>query len=284
MRASFARRKHEPMLKVNWSLASFLFLAACAMTGSAPTTTVTPELRKEFAPSGTLVAGVNFGNPVIAQQDKAGGEPRGVGPELAREIARRLGVPIRYVVYDTAGKMADAGKQGAWDVAMLAVDPKRAEDISFSAPYVLIEGTYMVRADSPLKRIEDFDRKGLRISVALKSAYDLYLTRVIKNAELVRLATSQAAIDEFLAGKVDVVAGVRQPLDTTAKKVPGLRVIEGSYMSIGQASGVPKGRPNAAKFLHEVIEDAKRSGFVERKLRESGIDDAKVAPPAARQP
>ena len=257
-----------------------LTLAACAMTSSAPTATVSPELRKEFAPSGTLIAGVNFGNPVIAQKDPAGGDPRGVGPELARELARRLGVPIRYVVYDTAGKMADAGKQGAWDVAMLAVDPARAEDIAFSAPYVLIEGTYMVRANSPLKRIEDFDRKGLRISVALKSAYDLYLTREIKQAELVRVATSQAAIDDFVAGKVDVVAGVRQPLNTTAAKVPGLRVIEGSYMSIGQASGVPKARTRAAKYLRDFIEDAKASGFVARKLQESGINDARVAPPA----
>ena len=255
-------------------------LAACAMTSSAPTATVTPELRKEFAPSGTLIAGVNFGNPVIAQKDPAGGDPRGVGPELARELARRLGVPIRYVIYDTAGKMADAGKQGAWDVAMLAVDPARAQDIAFSEPYVLIEGTYMVRASSPLTRVEEFDRKGLRISVALKSAYDLYLTREIKNAELVRVATSQAAIDDFVAGKVDVAAGVRQPLNSTAKKVPGLRVIEGSYMSIGQASGVPKARANAAKYLRDFIEEAKASGFVERKLRESGIHDAKVAPPA----
>jgi polar amino acid transport system substrate-binding protein len=268
------------MHKVNWSLTPLIFLAACAMNPSPPTTTVTAELRKEFAPSGTLVAGVNFGNPVIAQQDPAGGEPRGVGPELARELARRLGVPIKYVVYDTAGKMADAGKQGAWDVAMLAVDPARAKDIAFSEPYVLIEGTYMVRANSPLTRVEEFDKKGLRISVALKSAYDLYLTREIKNAELVRVATSQAAIDDFVAGKVDVVAGVRQPLNTTAKKVPGLRVIEGSYMSIGQASGVPNGRPNAARYLRNFIEEMKASGFVARKLQESGITDAKVAPVA----
>ena len=269
------------MRYLNWSLTPIILLvSACAMNAPAPTATVTPELRKEFAPSGTLIAGVNFGNPVIAQKDAAGGDPRGVGPELARELARRLGVPIRYVVYDTAGKMADAGKQGAWDVAMLAVDPARAQDIAFSEPYVLIEGTYMVRANSPLTRVEEFDRKGLRISVALKSAYDLYLTREIKQAELVRVATSQAAIDDFVAGKVDVVAGVRQPLNTTAKKVPGLRVIDGSYMSIGQASGVPKARVNAAKYLRDFIEEAKASGFVERKLRESGITDAKVAPPA----
>src|SRR5688572_10302049 len=149
------------MNKLNWSLTPFIFLVACAhMSTPTSTATVTPELRREFAPSGTLVAGVNFGNPVIAQQDPTGGEPRGVGPGLARELARRLGVPIKYVVYDTAGKMADAGKQGAWDVAMLAVDPARAKDISFSEPYVLIEGTYMVRASSPLTRVEEFDRKG----------------------------------------------------------------------------------------------------------------------------
>jgi polar amino acid transport system substrate-binding protein len=257
-----------------------LVLAACAHMSTPTPSSIDAALRAEFAPSGTLVAGVNFGNPVIAQQDPAGGQPRGVGPELARELAHRLGVPIRYVVYDTAGKMADAGKQGQWDVAMLAVDPARAQDIAFSAPYVLIEGTYMVRASSPLTRIEEFDRKGLRISVALKSAYDLYLTREIKNAELVRVATSQAAIEEFLAGKVDVVAGVRQPLDSTAKKVPGLRVIEGSYMSIGQASGVPKARTRAAAYLRDFIEEMKSSGFVARKLADSGITDAKVAPPA----
>jgi len=265
------------------ALVASLALAACAMQTPAPstaTTTVTPELRTQFAPSGTLVAGVNFGNPVIAQKDPAGGDPRGVGPELARELARRLGVPIRYVVYDTAGKMADAAKQGAWDVAMLAVDPARAETIAFSAPYVLIEGTYLVRNDSPLRSVDEFDRKGLRISVALRSAYDLFLTRTLKQAEIVRLPTSQAAIDDFVAGKVDVAAGVRQPLAATARKVPGLRVIEGSYMTIGQASGVPGARAAAARYLRDFIEEAKASGFVARKLRESGITDAKVAPPA----
>ena len=257
-----------------------LALASCAMqTPAPPSSTVTPALRAEFAPSGTLVAGVNFGNPVIAQKDPAGGDPRGVGPELARELARRLGVPIRYVVYDTAGKMADAAQQGAWDVAMLAVDPARAETIAFSAPYVLIEGTYLVRKGSPLTRIDEFDRKGLRIAVANKSAYDLWLTRNLKQAEIVRVATSQAAIDDFIAGKTDVAAGVKQPLAAAARKDPGLSVIEGSYMTIGQASGVPKARSAAAKYLREFIEEAKASGFVDRKLRESGVNDATVAPP-----
>jgi polar amino acid transport system substrate-binding protein len=249
------------------------------MQTPAPTSSVTPALRAEFAPSGTLIAGVNFGNPVIAQKDPVGGDPRGVGPELARELARRLGVPIRYEVFDTAGKMADAMKQGKLDVAMLAVDPERAQDIAFSAPYVLIEGTYLVRKDSPLARVQEFDRPDLTIAVGLKTAYDLWLTRNATRAKLVRLPTSQAAVDEFLAGRADAAAGVRQPLSAVARKDPGTRVIGDSFMSIGQASGVPKARTASAKFLHAFIEDAKASGFVDRKLRESGVSDAKVAPP-----
>ena len=262
-------------------IAAGLALASCAMQTTTPATgPVTAELRKEFAPTGVLRSGTNFGNPVIAQKDPAGGDPRGPGPELARELAKRLGVPVQYVVYDTAGKMADAARAGAWDVAFLAVDPARARDIAFSAPYVLIEGTYLVRKDSPLERIEDFDRKGLRIAVALKSAYDLYLTREIKQAELVRFPTSQAAIDAFVAGKTDVAAGVKQPLAATARKDPGLRVIDGAFMSIGQASGVPRERQNAARYLRAFIEEMKASGFVKRALERSGNGDATVAPPA----
>lgn len=257
-----------------------LGLASCAMQPSPRAAAVSPQLRAEFAPSGTLVAGVNFGNPVIAQKHPSGGDPQGVGPELARELARRLGVPIRYVTYDTAGKMADAAKQGAWDVAMLAVDPKRAEDIAFSAPYVNIEGTYLVRKESPLRRIDEFDRPGLKIAVANKSAYDLWLTRNIKQAQLVRLGTSQAAIDAFRAGQADVAAGVKQPLAKTAAADPGLRVIDGSFMTIGQASGVPRARANAASYLRSFIEEMKASGFVADALRRSGNADATVAPAA----
>lgn len=260
-------------------LPASLALAACAMQIPAPSP-ITAALRAEFAPSGTLVAGTNFGNPVVAQKHPADGEPQGVGPSLARELARRLGVPLRYVIYDTAGKMAAAAKQGAWDVAFLAVDPARAADIAFSAPYVLIEGTYLVRKDSPLKRVDEFDRKGLRISVADKSAYHLYLARELKQSEFVLFPTSQAAIDAFLAGEVDVVAGVKQPLAATARKDANVRVIEGAYMAIGQAAGVPQGRPNAARYLRDFIEEAKASGFVARALADSGVHDAAVAPAA----
>ena len=256
-------------------LAASLLLASCAMPSTVPS-----PLRTEFAPSGTLRAAVNFGNIVIAQKDPAGGDPRGVGPDLARELARRLGVPIQYVLYDTAGKVAAGVKQGEWDVAFLAVDPERAGEIAFSAPYVQIEGTYLVRRDSPLRRIEDFDREGVKIHVGLKTAYDLFLTRHIKRATLLRSGTSQAAIDEFATGKTDAVAGVKNTLVAAALKDPALRVIDGNFMVIGQASGVPKGREAAARYLEDFIEEAKASGFVARCLEKSGITDATVAPPA----
>lgn len=250
-----------------------LFLASCAMTPS-----VNDELRREFAPSGVLRAGVNFGNPVIAQKDPGGGPPRGVGPDLARALAESLGVGIAYVTYDTAGKMADAAKQDAWDVAMLADDPLRANEIAFSRPYVQIEGTYLVRKESALRRIEDFDREGVRIAVGNKTAYDLYLSRTLKNAELVRAPTSIDAVALFRSQPLDAVAGVKNPLMAVAARDPELRVIEGNFMVIGQASGVPKGRDRAAAYLREFIEGKKRSGFVAEALARSGVTDATVAP------
>jgi polar amino acid transport system substrate-binding protein len=255
-----------------------LVLASCAMTPSTPP--VSPALRAEFAPSGTLMAAANFGNIVIAQRDPAGGDPKGVGPEIARELARRLGVPIRYATYDNAGKVADAVKRGEWDVAFLAVDPARAAEISFTAPYVEVEGSYLVPKGSPLKRIEEFDREGLRIAVGLKTAYDLHLTRELKKATLVRATTSAAAVDLFMADKLDAAAGVKNYLATVAAKDSSVRVIDGSFMVIRQASGVPSGRPAAAKYLHDLVEELKASGFIARALQQSGVADATVAPPA----
>jgi len=254
-------------------LACAIALASCAMTPSVP-----DSVRHEFAPTGVLRAGVNLGNPVIAQKDPGGGAPRGVGPDLARELAKRLGVGIDYVTFDTAGKMADAVKQGAWDVAFLADDPLRANEITFSRPYVQIEGTYMVRKESPLMKMDDFDQKGVKIAVGNKTAYDLYLTRTIRNAQLVRAATSIAAVEQFKAEHLDAVAGVKNPLVAIASKDPAYRVIQGNFMVIGQASGVPKGRDAAARYLHDFIEEMKRSGFVADALKRSGVDDATVAP------
>ena len=232
----------------------------------------------DLAPGGTLRVGLNFGNPVIVQRDPGGGDPRGVGPSLARELARRAGLPVRYAAYDTAGKLADAVRDDAWDLAFLAIDAARAVDIAFTGAYVHIEGTYMVRETSPLRAPADFDRAGVRIAVGAKTAYDLFLTREIRHAELVREATSAAAIERFVAGGVDAVAGVRQPLATAASARPGLRVLDASFMVIRQAAAVPRGRDGAQRYVAAFIEEAKRSGFVAQALRDSGIEDVTVAP------
>jgi polar amino acid transport system substrate-binding protein len=234
-------------------------------------------VRAELAPSGTLRTGINLGNPVIAQPGADGGDPRGVGPALAREVARRIGVPIRFTTYETAGKLADAVKTGAWDLAFLAIDPERAADIDFSGAYVHIEGTYMVRAGSPLRSIADVDQDGLRVAVGLKTAYDLFLSRHLQRAALVRSASSKAAIAQFMDEGLDAVAGVRQPLVAFAKASPGLRVMDESFMTIRQASGVPKGRAHARAYVASFVEEAKASGFVADALRKSGVE-ASVAP------
>jgi polar amino acid transport system substrate-binding protein len=240
------------------------------------------SLQSEFAPEGTMRVGINLGNPVIAQRDPQGGEPRGVASDLGRELGKRLGVGIRFVTFESAGKMADAVKEGAWDVAFLAVDPDRAGDIDFSDAYVHIEGTYLVRDDSPLRTVDAVDREGVRIAVGLKTAYDLWLTRNIKHAQLVRSASSEAAVAQFLEEKLDAAAGVRQPLVTAARRNQGLRVMDDAFMVIRQAAGVPRGRATAAKYLVDFIEDAKHSGLVGRLLDNSGVSGASIAPPTAK--
>lgn len=232
----------------------------------------------ELAPGGTLRVGINLGNPVIAQRDPGGGEPRGVGPALARELASRAGLPLAFATYETAGLMADAVRRDEWDVAFLAIDPARATDIGFTEAYVLIEGAYMVREGSPIRRNEDVDREGVRIAVGLKTAYDLFLTREIRHATLVRSESSRAAIERFVAGECDVVAGVRQPLVAAAQAHPSLLVLPEPFMVIRQASGVPKAREAARAYLAAFIVEMKKTGFVERALVESGVSDVTVAP------
>ena len=181
--------------------------------------------------------------------------------------------------YDAAGKVFDDAKNDKWDIAFVAIEPVRAELIEFTAPYVIIEGTYMVRQDSPLKKIEDVDKPGIRIAVGLKSAYDLYLTRTIKNATIVRAAAGggKAMIDMFVNDKLEVAAGVRQPLEAYAKDHPEMRVMDGAFQEIRQAMGTPKGRAEGAKYLSAFVEEMKASGFVADALKRSG-QSAKVAP------
>jgi len=248
---------------------------ACSAGGN-----LRPDLAKDFAPTGRLRAAINFGNPVLAQRDPTTGEQRGVSVDLARELGRRLALPVELIAYDAASKVVEAVRTGTWDIAFLAVDPERAAEITFTAPYVVIEGTYAVPVDSPLRSIEDVDREGVRIAVGAKSAYDLYLTRTLKHARLVRAATSAAAIELFQREQLEAVAGVKQPLVQFAKSVPRVRVMDGRFMAIEQAMGTPRGREGAATYLGPFVEEMKASGFVASSLERSGQRDAAVAPPS----
>ncbi len=257
------------------ALSALALLAACAAVDG-----VRPDVAQDLAPTGRLRAAINLGNPVLAQKDS--GELRGISVDLARELGRRLAVPVELIAYDAAGKVTDAVKTGAWDIAFVAIDPARAAEIAFTPPYVVIEGTYLVAADSPLRAIADVDREGVRIAVSSKSAYDLYLSRTLKRAQLVRAPSPPASIELFVKDRLEAAAGVKQPLVELARSNPQLRVIDGRFMLIEQAMGTPIGRPLGARYLREFIEEMKDSGFVARALERSGQRDAAVAPPAPK--
>ncbi len=230
----------------------------------------TADALKDLAPTGKLRAAINLGNSVLAQKDEATGQPKGITPDLARELGRRLGVPVEFVVYEAAGKVFDAGKTGAWDIAFIAIEPVRAAEIEFTAPYVIIEGTYMLPKFSA-KVIADVDRPGVRIAVGLKSAYDLYLTRTIKNATVVRasMGGGKAMIDLFVNDRLEAAAGVKQALLAYAKDHPEVRVMDGHFMEIQQAIGTPKAARPALRYLRAFVEDVKASGFVDEAIKRS---------------
>ena len=195
--------------------------------------------------------------------------------------ARRLGLPIELVLFNSAGNVVEAVKAQQVDLAFVAIDPVRAADTEYTAPYVIIEGAYLVRNDSPLQRNEDVDRAGTGVAVGRGSAYDLYLTRELKLATLVRAPTSPAVTDLFIAQSLEVAAGVRQQLEADAKRASAIRLLPGRFMVIEQAMGVPKGRTAAQAWLSVFIEEKEASGFVADALERHGIEGAAVAPPHA---
>lgn len=243
---------------------------------------VSPAICSALAPTGKLRVGINYGNPVLATRDSTSGELRGVAADLALELGRRTELPVDIVSFESAGKMFDAVKTGAWDVAFLAVDPGRADEIDFTAPYVEIEGTYLIPAGAPFRAVADVDREGVRVGVSGKSAYDLFLSRYLKHAQIVRAQSPESALDLILSAKVDVLAGVRQTLVANSAKVPGSRVFDDRFMAIGQALGIVKGRGDGAEYLREFIEDVKASGFVARAIEKSGVRGVTVPPTHAK--
>ncbi len=252
------------------TLVATALLAACASVPPVPVA--------ELAPTGKLRAAINFGNPILALRN-SDGTPRGVSVDLARELGRRIGVPVELITFTSAGQSVDAVTRAQVDIGFVAIDPVRGAGMCQTAAYVVIEGAYLVKNASPITRNEDVDKPGVRIVVGNASAYDLYLTRELKNAKLVKAPTSPAVTDVFLAQNVEVAAGVKQQLETDAQRVGGVRLLPGRFMVINQAMGLPKGRAAAAAYVERFIEEMKASGFVAAALQRHGIEGAAVAPP-----
>ncbi|MFI0934349.1 transporter substrate-binding domain-containing protein [Streptomyces sp. NPDC021019] len=238
-----------------------------------------PALAPTFAPDGALRASINLGNPILAHRDPASGEPAGLSVDLAREFGRRLGVPVELVAFERAALSVDAVRAERADIGFFAVDPVRGEGLRFTAPYVLIEGAYLVPEASPVSENGQVDREGTRISVGAGSAYDLFLTREIRGAEIVRFEGAPRALAALRAGEVEVAAGIRQLLEAEAARAGGVRVLPGRFMVIRQAMGVPAGRGAAAQeLLASFVEEMKAVGFVADALQRHGVEGAIVAP------
>jgi len=244
--------------------------------------TIDPAIRNELAPTGKLRAAINYNNPLLARRDAASGTLTGLAVELSSELARRVGIPLEIIPVDAAGKITGSARDNVWDIGYLAIDPRRANEIDFTAAHVELEGTYLVPPGSLLQKLADVDRPGVRIALTAESAYDLFLTRTLQHAQIVRAINTPKSFDLLVEQQLDAVAAVKTALVTAARRLPGSRVLSGHFMTIPQAAGVPKGRPAAARFVREFIEEMKACGFVADTLRKYGLgpDDAIVAAPA----
>ena len=236
--------------------------------------------RSDLGPTGALRVGINQGNFLVVTKDPASGEFRGIAVDLARELGRRTDLPIEFIAYASAGRMAEAVKTGAWDVAFLGAEPERRNEILFTPAYLEIEATYLVPAGSPIRAIAEVDRDAVRIAVASKSAYDLFLSRTLQRARLVRAEGIDASFKLFVADKLEALAGLRPRLVTDAQALPGSRILEGRFTAIQQAIGTPRGRDAGATYLRDFIEDVKASGLVAQAMEKHGVRGVSVAPGA----
>jgi len=242
--------------------------------------TIDSAMISSFVPTGTLRVGINLGNPILANENPQTHELYGITIDIAHEIGKRLSLPVKLTPFKTAGNTVDAVKSGEIDLVFVATDPVRGADISYTPPYIQIEGAYMVKTNSPIHENDQVDAISNEIVVGKGSAYDLYLSREIKNATLLRAASSQAVVDDFMSGKGNVAAGVKQQLESDAKRYEGLRMLPGRFMVINQAIGIPKARPKyeqTTTYLSDLITQLKQSGFVAKSMHEHKIEGAKVA-------
>jgi polar amino acid transport system substrate-binding protein len=253
-------------------------LATASLLGPFALAQNTTDVSREVAPTGVLRAVINLGNPILARKDASTGAPVGVSVDLAKAFAIKLNLPLVLMPVDSAAKSVEAVTQGHADLGFFAIDPVRGKGITFSPPYVLIEGSYLVKKESPLFSNEQVDQAKHRIVVGQGSAYDLFLSRALKEAQLVRAPTSPQVVSFFMAGTYDVAAGVRQQLESDAQHVDGLRLLPGRFMVIEQAMGQPSGTsPKAHAALVDFIAEMKASGFIRESLTRHQIEGVTLA-------
>ena len=237
----------------------------------------TPDVRAALAPSGALRTGLNYGNFLLVLGDAPGGEPQGIAPDLGREIGRRLGTPVEFIRFPQAGPLADAVRDNRWDIAFLGNEPQRAAEIAFSPPYLEIPVTYLVPAGSPIRTLADVDREGVRIAVSGQSAYDLFLSRTLTHATLVRARGIEASCRVFVDEKLDALACLKPRLAAAAEALPGSRILDGQVTGVQQSIGTPRGRGEAAAgYLREFVEEATASGLVARLIEAHGVGGVTV--------
>lgn len=239
------------------------------------------QARAELAPTGVLRAGINLSNFLLVTGRSPQGDPVGVSPDMARAVAERLGVPLELVTFDNPGLLADAAVKDLWDIGNIGAEPERARTIAFTPAYAEIEATYLVPAGSPIKRIEDVDRDGVRIAVYGRGAYGLWLADNLKHATLVKADGLDASYDLFVEQKLDALAGLRPRLIDDVKKLPGARILDGKFTAVQQAIGTKPDRKAGIAFLREFVEQAKAEGLVARLIEKHGVAGRlTVAPPA----
>ena len=251
------------------------------MSETSRNSSASPEVVRDLAASGTLRAAINMSNFLLVTGRTRSGEPEGVSPDMARELARQLCVRLELLPYGTPGEIADDAGTGVWDIANIGAEPKRAEKIDFTAAYCEIQATYLVPAGSRIKAIEEVDRPGVRVAVSARSAYDLWLERHVRHAELVRAEGLDASFELFVDKGLDALAGLRPRLVSDAEKLPGARILDGQFTAVQQAMGCTRGRHAGAAFLREFVETSKASGFVAGLIAKHGVQGRlSVAPPA----
>lgn len=239
------------------------------------------DVIRELAPHGVLRAGINTGNFLLVTSKSASGDPEGVAPDMARAIADALGVTLSLVPFPRPGELADAVGADRWDIGLIGAEPARAEKIAFSPAYVEIEATYLVPAGSPITTIAEIDRPGVRIAVTARSAYDLWLARNIRNAELVRSESLDGAYQQFVREGLDALAGLKPRLIEDVQKLAGARILEGQFTAVQQAVGTARKNSAGAQYLRDFVEQAKASGLVARLIERHRVQGLSVAPPAS---